>query len=179
MNAHQKNQYQLVDAAIEFQKYCAPLGFKIDLGQAWECTCLEDHDHRLHLAKKFSNANMRINSSCGLIHFSNDGEHGFDIAAQDQLEQEEQDVDLLENIQLAIGGQTRKILIQAVMEMRRPGGATSIVEAATAVGVSRSHFYKVVSRAREWVTRPPVPSGWVGIDCSLLTQLEFDLGGTE
>lgn len=171
-----KNQQQQVDAAIRFQEICAVAGLQIDLGQAYECCFAHEAGNQLAAAKKFHHGNKHINRSCGAVHFGV-GEDFFDLAAPESEPWNHSDfeVDLIEKIQV-IPNQTRKILVRVVMELRRPGGAHTIVGAAAAMGVSRSHFYRLLERARWWALRPAPPEGWAGNDCSLLQQLNLDFG---
>lgn len=171
MRPRDSAQIRILVKVHEFKNECALQGIRIDDGQAYECLVSDDS---YRLASRFHNLNIRIGKSCGQIHLKNEPDDYFDLAVPESEGLTEGD-DLIEKIRV-IPPQTRKILVAAVMELRRPGGADSIGDAARKIGVSRSRFYKLLARARWWVTRPPAPESWDGTDCSLLVQLSLDLG---
>lgn len=157
----------------EFKKECTSQGLRIDDGQAYECLISDD---LYRMARRFHNLNIRIDKSSGQIHLKNEPGDYFDLAVPESEDLTHDDEDLIEKIQV-IPPQTRKVLVAAVMEMRKQSGSDSIGAATRKIGVSRSHFYRLLERARWWVKRPPVPEGWDSNDCTLLVQMSLDLGG--
>lgn len=175
MRPRDSAQIRILVKVHEFKNECALQGIRIDDGQAYECLVSDDS---YRLASRFHNLNIRIGKSCGQIHLKNEPDDYFDLAAPESEDLTHDDEDLIEKIQV-IPPQTRKILVAAVMEMRKQSGSDSIGAATRKIGVSRSHFYRLLERARWWVTRPPMPQGCDGNDCASLVQMDLDLGVAE
>ncbi|ACX95774.1 hypothetical protein [Halothiobacillus neapolitanus] len=171
------SQIEIMDQVLEFKGECAANGLRIDQGQAYECL-LTDDASRARLARRFHNRNIRIDRSCGEVHFSGGEDDFFDLPAppvQDPEDGEEK----LNEIMMLCPIRHREKIIRVLLEMKRVGGADTITSSAPAVGITRAVFYRILAKVRKWVTRPPTPEGWSGIDCALLSQLELNLGGEE
>lgn len=172
------SQIEIMDQVHEFKKECAANGLRIDNGQAFECLLsISDDPHER--ARQFHHENLRYGHSAGEIHFSNDPDDYFDLPAPNPEEESEDAEEKLNEIMMLCPSRHRETVARVLLEMKRVGGSESIRSAAPAVGIPRAVFYRILTKVRKWVTRPPTPEGWSGIDCALLSQMELNLGGEE
>lgn len=176
------SQIEIMAQVYEFKGECAVNGLRIDDGQAFECLCSND-SCRMSLARRFHNRNIRIDRSCGEVHFSGAEDDFFDLPAPNP-DEEPEDVDAeekLNEIMMLCPSRHRETVARVVLEMKRVGGSETITSSAPAVGIPRAVFYRILAQVRKWVMRPPIPEGWSAsaIECALLTQMELDLGGEE
>lgn len=173
------SQIRILTQVHEFKIRCAANGLQIDQGQAYECLLLASDPERQAMACRFHNENTRCNHSCGEIHFSDDQDDFFDLAAPEKEEEPEDAEEKLREIMVMCPCHLREKITRVLMEMKRVDGSESIRSAAQAVGIPRATFYKIIHKAHRWITRPPTPDGWSGIDCSLLLQMSLDFGRAE
>lgn len=173
------SQIRILTQVHEFKTRCAANGLRIDQGQAYECLLLADPE-RQALARRFHNENNRCNHSCGEIHFSDDQDDFFDMAAPVPEPEDTKNGDAeekLREIMAMCPARHREKITRVLMEMKRPHASGTIIDAAPAAGISRGQFYRILAQVRKWVMRPPIPEGWSGSDCSSLIQLSLDFGG--
>ena len=170
------NQIEIMAQVHEFLEECAENGLRIDDGQAFECLASDDS---YRLARRFHHENLRYGHSAGEIHFSNDPDDYFDLPAPNPEGESEDTEEKLNEIMMLCPSRHRETVARVLLEMKRVGGSESIRSAAPAVGIPRAVFYRILTKVRKWVTRPPTPEGWSGIDCALLSQIEMELGGEE
>lgn len=176
------SQYRIMLQVLEFKEECAAKGLRIDNGQAFECLIsISTSDDAHERARRFHHENLRYGHSAGEIHFSDDPDDYFDLPAPNP-EEEPEDVDAeekLNEIMMLCPSRHRETVARVLQEMKRVGGSETITSSASAVGIPRSVFYRILTKVRKWVMRPPTPEGWDGNDCTLLVQMDLNLGVAE